>query len=338
MTAKPRIAIYGTGQFGGMAARFALDKGWPIVAAYNRAGDKIGRDLGDVIGLGRSIGVLVQDCDTADFSGLDADVGLVFTTNVMAQNLPAYERLPGAGVNVLCHGGQSYHPFASDPAIAARVDALARAKGVTFTGCGIWDMSRIWSGLLAIGPTTELESLVHRSITDAKGQAINPTQARQVGIGMSLAEFEESGLRQSPLAISYTTVPALVLETAGFTVASRTAEIEPITFDSDVDAEFLGGMLAAGTCVGTRIIGHITTAEGPTVRVEIELRLFRDGDVEHMAWDVQGKPRTRIRVERDDSGHATAASLFNRIPDVIAARAGVVTVAELGPLKSSARA
>ena len=338
MPAKPRIAIYGTGQFGGMAARFALEKGWPIVAAYNRAGDKVGRDLGEVIGLGREIGVIVQDCDTADYSTLDADVGLVFTTNILKQNLPAYERLLGAGVNVLCHGSEAYHPFASDAEAAARIDALAKANGVTFTGSGIWDMSRIWSGLLVIGPCTEIDSLVHRSITDAKGQAINPAQARQVGIGMTLEEFAQSGLPSSPLAISYTTVPALVLETAGYTVTSRTAHIEPIVFDEAIDAEALGGILPAGTCVGTRIVGRLETAQGPTIRVEIELRLFQEGEVEHMFWEVFGKPRTRIRVERDNPGHATAANLFNRIPDVLAARPGIVTVAELGPLKTSALA
>lgn len=338
MPAKPRIVIYGTGQFGGMAARFALEKGWTIVAAYNRAGEKIGKDLGEVIGLGRSIGVPVQDCDTADYSQLQADAGLVFTTNVLQQNFPAYERLLGAGMNVLCHGGQSYHPFASDPAIAAKVDAIAKAKSVTFTGGGIWDMSRIWSGLLLIGPATQIDGMLHRSITDAKGQAINPAQARQVGIGMTLEEFAQSGLATSRLAISYTTVPALVLETAGYTIKARTGHAEPITFDEDVDAEFLGGMMKAGTCVGSRIIGTIETVEGPTVRVEIELRLFRDGDVEHMAWELSGKPRTRIRVEREDAGHATTACLFNRVPDVIAARPGIVTVAELGPLKHSALA
>lgn len=335
-TTKPRIVIYGTGQFGGMAARFALEKGYSIVAAYNRAGDKVGKDLGEVIGLGRSIGVIIQDCDTADYSKLQADVGLIFTTNILKQNFAAYERLLGAGINVLCHGSEAYHPFASDPETAAKIDALAKSNNATFTGSGIWDMSRIWSGLLVIGPCTEIDSLLHRSITDAKGQAINPAQARQVGIGMTLDEFATSGLPGSPLAISYTTVPALVLETAGFTITKRTAHIEPIVFESDIDAEFLGGVLKAGTCVGTRIIGAIETKQGPTVRVEIELRLFQKGEVEHMYWEVFGKPRTRIRVERDNPGHATAANLFNRIPDVMAARSGAVTVAELGPLKTSA--
>jgi 2,4-diaminopentanoate dehydrogenase len=44
-------------------------------------------------------------------------------------------------------------------------------------------------------------------------------------------------------------------------------------------------------------------------------------------------PRTRVRIERDDSAHATASNLFNRIPDVIAARPGIVLVSQLGPMQ-----
>jgi 4-hydroxy-tetrahydrodipicolinate reductase len=63
--------------------------------------------------------------------------------------------------------------------------------------------------------------------------------------------------------------------------------------------------------------------------------MFKPGEVEHMFWEVEGKPRTRVRVERDDSAHATAGNLFNRIPDIIAAPPGIVPVYQLGPLKST---
>ena len=74
---KPRIVIYGTGQFGQFITRLAVEKGFPVVAAFNRAGEKIGQDLGRVAGLERDIGVVVQDCDQADFSKLNADIGIV---------------------------------------------------------------------------------------------------------------------------------------------------------------------------------------------------------------------------------------------------------------------
>jgi 4-hydroxy-tetrahydrodipicolinate reductase len=68
------------------------------------------------------------------------------------------------------------------------------------------------------------------------------------------------------------------------------------------------------------------------------LRLFREGEVEHMFWSLDGKPVSSIRTEREDSGHATAACLFNRIPDVVAARPGIVLLSEMGPMKHTALA
>ena len=334
--AKPRIVIYGTGQYGQHVARFAVQKGWTIVAAYNRAGDKVGQDLGRLAGLGRDLGVIVQDCDTASFESLDADLGVVTMTNLLRVNLPAYERLMNAGLNVLCHGSEAYYPYGNDPVTAAQIDALAKQRGVTFTGSGIWDMSRIWSGILVAGPCTEIRSLFHSSITDVHGQALNAQQARQVGAGMTLAEFEAAGLHKSPIAKTYKTIPEHVLAALGYTITDARTAIEPVIFDVPVESALLGGTIAAGMCVGTRILADIETREGVTAHAEIDLRLFRPGEIEHMFWEVRGKPTSRVRIERDDSAHATAACLFNRIPDVIAAPPGIVLISQLGPLKTTA--
>ena len=57
--------------------------------------------------------------------------------------MAAYERLMNAGINVICHGAESYFPWGADRQLAERIDAVARRNGVTFTGTGIWDFSRI---------------------------------------------------------------------------------------------------------------------------------------------------------------------------------------------------
>ena len=64
--------------------------------------------------------------------------------------------------------------------------------------------------------------------------------------------------------------------------------------------------------------------------------VVRPGEVEHMLWTVEGRPSLTITTERRDSAHATAGSFFNRIPDVIAAPPGIVTISEMGPLKHTA--
>lgn len=335
---KPRIVLYGIGQYGGYVARFAVEKGWPIVAAYNRAGPKIGQDLGRVIGLDRDIGVTVQDCDTASFDKLEADIGVVAQTNLLSVNFAAYERLMSAGLNVICHGAQSYYPHGCDPETADRIDALARARGVTFTGTGIWDMSRIWAGILVAGPCTEITSLFHSSITDCEGQTVNLEQARQVGIGMTVEEFEQQGMGLNPVAFSYKTIVELVLLKLGFDVTGSSVSVEPVVFDEAIPNPWSEQPIPAGICVGTRVVCETGTAQAVTGRAEIELRLFREGDVEHMFWSVDGKPRSRLRTEREDSAHATAACLFNRIPDVIAAAPGIALITAMGPVGTTALA
>src|SRR3546814_8862043 len=64
----PRIIVYGIGKYGQYIVRFAVQKGWPIIAAYNRAGEKIGQDAGLLSGLDAPLGVRVQDCDTASYN------------------------------------------------------------------------------------------------------------------------------------------------------------------------------------------------------------------------------------------------------------------------------
>ena len=73
----PRLAIHGIGFVGQELIRLATSKGWPIVAAYNRAGDKVGQDIGRIAGLNRDLGVTVQDSDAADYTGLSADIALI---------------------------------------------------------------------------------------------------------------------------------------------------------------------------------------------------------------------------------------------------------------------
>lgn len=335
-TDRPRIVIYGVGQYGQFITRFAAAKGWPIVAAFNRAGPKVGQDLGRVAGLDRDLGVVIQDGDRADYDGLQADIGVVALTNILSINLPAYRRLLGAGLNVICHGSESYHPYVNNPEVAAEIEALARDQGVTFTGAGIWDMSRIWSGILVAGPCTEVTSLFHSSLTDIAGQVVNKEQAHTIGTGFSLEEFERAGHYQNPIAKTYKGISVMVLEALGYTVTDTRVGIEPIVFDEPYESGLMECVIPAGDCVGIRMAIDTSTREGVSARSEIDIRLFQEGDVEHMFWSVAGLPTSRVRVERDQSAHATAGCLFNRIPDVIAAAPGIVLVSQLGPLKHSA--
>lgn len=88
--------------------------------------------------------------------------------------------------------------------------------------------------------------------------------------------------------------------------------------------------------MGIRMRSKTTTRQGAIGTATVDSRIIKPGEIEAMYWSVEGKPRTRTHVERLDSADATVANLFNRIPDVIAARPGIVPVFEMGPLKPTA--
>jgi 2,4-diaminopentanoate dehydrogenase len=326
---KPRIVIYGAGQYGLEAARIAIEKGWPIVAAFNRAGKKIGQDLGRVAGLDRDIGVIVQDCDTADYSAVDADVAIVAVFDRLKLNLPAYTRLMNAGLDVICHGAEAYFPQGADPDLAREIDALAKKNGVSFTGTGIWDFSRIWSGILVAGPSTRIKSFFHRSVTDAESANV---QLMMV-CGVSMTQEEYAAKSQNMIGGLYKLIPHHVLHALGYTVTKVTERREPVLADVPVFCRMLGRDLAPGICLGTRIIAEVETEEGVSAAAHIELRILPQGEVEHMVWSIDGKPASKVRVDRTDSVHTSAACLVNRAPDVMAAPPGIQLVSQLGPLK-----
>ncbi len=328
---KPRLAVYGTGQYGLEAVRIAAGYGWPIVAAWNRAGSKVGQDIGALAGLDRKLGVCVADCETAEFSASGADAAIVTVTDRLASNMPAYERLLGAGINVICHGAEAYFPIGADATLAARIDALAKKSGVSFTGTGIWDHSRIWAGILAAGPATRIDHFFHKSITDA--EAANLALMRVCGVGMTQDEFaQHMGGQLGPIGGLYKLIPHLVLYALGYHITFVEERREPVLSDRPTWCRLLEAELAPGMVIGTRIVATVKTAEGVRAETHIELRILPDGESEHMVWEISGMPASKVRVDRTHAVHTSAACLVNRVPDVIAAAPGVRLVSELGVL------
>ena len=327
----PRIAFFGLGQYGQAAARITAGYGWPIVAAWNRSGEKVGQDLGRVCGLERDLGVTVEDCNVTDFEASGAQVAIVAVTDRLSLNMAIYEHLLRAGINVICHGAESYFPIGADAKLAVQIDALAKENGVSFTGTGIWDHSRIWAGILAAGPATRIESFFHKSITDA--EAANIQLMRVCGVGMKQDEFaQHMGGQLGPIGGLYKLIPHQVLHALGYEVTNVAERREPVLSDTPTYCRLLDETFEPGRVIGTRIVATVETREGVSAETHIELRILPAGECEHMVWHINGMPQSKVRVDRTHAVLTSAACLVNRAPDVIAAEPGIRVVSELGVL------
>lgn len=335
---KPKIAIHGIGNVGCRLIRFCNMKGLEVVAAYNRSGDKVGKDIGTLAGLNKTLGVRVEDVSRARFDQLDANIMLNTAGDYLDQNWPFYERVLGAGINLISHSTQSYNPFFENPGIAEKIDRLAKAKGVTFCGAAIWDSTRIWPAIVAAGTCLEIDSVVHTAHAEIGRQGAQ-FERLCAGVGLSMAEYMSGFANvETPYTLSrFTHGPVvMLLQHLGCTVLSVNKFDEPITFDEAVYSPYSKQEFAAGTVVGTRNNIEVQTAEGIVGKACMEYRLFKENEAEILRWDINGMPGLSVSVERKDTANLSAASLFNRIADVLRAPAGIVEITKLGPLKSSA--
>jgi 2,4-diaminopentanoate dehydrogenase len=332
--ARPRVVICGAGYYGGFVAQALEDSGYELVGAYNRAGPKIGQDIGRVTWRNRDFGVFVEDIATADLKKVKADVAICTQSDDLCKDMPSYTRLMEAGINIISLAMEAYYPFGSDPERAAEIDAIARRNKVTFTGSGIHDMSRIWSGIIACGQCTQLESIYHESLTDAADQVLPERLAGGMTmLGTTVEEYLAKGVHKARLWPVYTVTLEHVLTALGYTVVEKGCRVEPIVWDEPLENERLNLVVPAGRVLGTRTIGFVKTREGVTGNVKTEARICRKGEVDHMLWRIEGKPCSEVIVKRRNADYTNAACLVGRVKDVMAATPGIVPVSQYGPLQ-----
>ena len=331
---KPRIVIYGTGRYGCDCVRMAQAKGWPVVAAFNRAGSKVGQDIGRLAGLDKDLGVIVENADVADYQAIEADIAIVTTSDRLSHNIEGYERLLTAGLNVLSHGTESYFPSAADPNLAAKIQRWAEDANVTFTASGIWDMSRIWSGILCAAPCIGIRALHHASRTNL---GMRKVHAELAGIGLSHKAFQATRVEQAgPIGELYKLVPWQVTAALGFEVVKVVERREAMLFDRPMYAAGLGRDIPAGEPAGLRVLVEVTTAQGVPAHAHIELGLSEKDQMDFMRWTVDGEPGSTVHVDREVGSVGSATSMINRVRDVINAPPGIQEVFRLGPAKHSA--
>ena len=192
-TMPEKVLIYGAGGIGQAVARLVAERGW-AVGAVNRAGEKVGRDLGELTAVPSLQGCVIADSETCDLATCGADIAVVAVHDRLSETIDHHRRLLNAGLNVICVGGESSNPIDVDPALADEIDHLARDNGVTFTGCGLWDAYRIWTLKTLAGPCTELRAIHHRSVTDVN--RFGPEVVRLARIGDDPAELDGDGVME----------------------------------------------------------------------------------------------------------------------------------------------
>lgn len=313
------VAQYGIGPIGAEIARLLLSKPWiKLVAAVDIDPQKIGKYIGQVIGLGHDVGVkITRDLDTK------ADVVCHSTGSRLREVAPQLEDLLGRGAHVVSTCEELSYPI--DAAIRGELDQVARANNVTLLGTGVnpgFVMDKL--ALTVTSVCQKIDSVDIIRIQNASTRR-EPLQ-RKVGAGMSPQEFRKAvdagkikhmGLRESLLMVGH----GLGVE---FEHVSD-EKIEPIVAQREVVTQYL--RVAPGQVAGV----HQTIDGRGKINVRLELRMYVGA--EDIAADrviVKGVPDVEMEIKGGIHGdRATAAMVVNAIPRVMQAHPGVLTMDDI---------
>ncbi|MEP0548708.1 MAG: dihydrodipicolinate reductase [Rhodothermales bacterium] len=330
LTSSPlRVIQYGLGPIGLACVRTVLSKAdtgqIELVGAIDVDPQKVGRDVGDLLGSGETTGIVVSDDAARTLDEARPDVVLHTTSSFLPGVRDQLLGCVRAGVHVVSSTEELSFPFDRHPALAAELDEAAEDAGVVLVGTGVnpgYAMDTL--ALTATGVCVGVSRVHVERIVDA-GLRRGPLQ-RKVGAGISEADFEEKkatgkfghiGLRESLLMIA---------DGLGWPLDAINESLRPMIADRAHRTPHV--TVEEGAVTGIR--HSITGAVGGEVVISLDLRMYVGAEDPRDRVRVEGDPPVELVVPGGIFGDtATVATLVNTAALVGEARPGLRTMAEL---------
>ena len=323
-----RAIVYGVGAMGSIVARLLLDRGVEIVGAVARSPEKVGRDLGEVAGLGVRTGVTVE-ADARRALAAGADIAIVSVASYLSVMFDHFRLCLEHGTNVVTIEEEAVYPWSTAPELAAERDRIGKENGATLAASGAQDV--YWLHLVGVlmGAAHRIDSVSGRCTWNADDYG--PEVARHVHVGDTEEEFRRYLAEEGwPDFVVRATLEALIAEVE-LTPVKVTPSVVPVLAEVDRTSRALGQMIPAGRIVGVVDSVTIATEEGPVFSFEMGGRIYEPGEADMNEWIVRGEPEElHLRNDRVPTRLITCTTLVNRIPDVINAEPGLVTLDRLG--------
>jgi hypothetical protein len=329
-----KVISYGVGAVGGLIVKFLLNKeGLEIVGAIDVAKDKVGKDLGQTLELDRKVGVEISNSLDSVLSKAKADVAVHATSSYLKDTFPQIASLLKHEVNVVSTCEELSYPHVTEPALAKKLDDLAKKHDVTVLGTGI--NPGFLMDTLVITLTAACEKIEKIGVTRVMNAATRrlPFQ-KKIGAGLTVEEFRQNiknrkitghvGLEQSIAMIASALSWKLDKTVAG--------SVELVVADKNVESKDI--KVKPGQVAGLKQKAK-GILDGKEVIV-LDFQAYIGAQEEFDAITIEGVPTIRQKIQPCVHGDmGTVAMAVNAIPKVINAPAGLFTMKDL-PLPSAA--
>lgn len=345
---KIKVVQYGCGKMSLYTMRYAIEQGMEIVGAIDINPDVIGKDIGEIIGDNNTYGVNVVSVDDAEevLRNTNPDICIVTTMSLMNDIKESLLLCAKLGINAITTCEEAFYPMNSIPNLTKEIDRLAKENNCTITGSGYQDA--FWGNLI-----TTIAGATH-NITKIKGSSSYNVEdygialAKAHGAGLTLEEFDrdiasvdeisdeerKELINKGEYSPSYMwNVNGWLCEKFGLHVKNQIQKCVPETYKEDIDSKTLGMVVKAGNATGMSAVVTTETEEGIILETKCVGKVYAPDEFDINEWTVIGEPDTTVTIKRPCTVELTCASVVNRIPDLINAKAGFVPTADMPDLE-----
>ena len=325
-----RVAHFGLGPIGAAVVKqVATRPGFKAVAAIDIDPAKVGRDLGDVVGLPRRLGVKVSADAARILKSSKPNVVVMCTGSSVAAVLPQIETILKSKTAIVTTTEELAYPGYTHIRQARQIHAWARKAKVAVLGTGVnpgFAMDALPIALTAV--CERVDRVVVNRIQDARIRRL-PFQ-QKIGAGLTTEQFMRKVDDGSVRHVGLTESIAMIADALGWTLDRISDDIQPKLAAVTVASEFLA--VDPGYVCGIIQDGAGYRKGDAVIRLHMEAYLGAPETYD--AVEIDGSPRLSMKLAGGIHGDvATASIVVNSIPHVLRASPGLHTMRDL-PLPS----
>jgi len=321
-----RVAHVGLGPIGAAVVKqVAARPGFKIVAGIDIDPAKAGRDLGDVVGLPRRLGLKVSADPAKALKSSKPHIAVLCTGSSIASVMPQIDTILKSKTAIVTTTEELSYPGYTHIRQARQIHAWARKAKVAVLGTGVnpgFAMDALPIALTAV--CERVDRVTVNRIQDARIRRL-PFQ-QKIGAGLTTEQFQKKVEDGSVRHVGLTESIAMIADALGWTLDRISDDIQPKLAAVTVASEFLA--VDPGYVCGIIQDGAGYRRGDSVIRLHMEAYLGAPETYD--AIDIEGSPRLAMKLAGGIHGDvATASIIVNSIPHVLKASPGLHTMRDL---------
>jgi hypothetical protein len=325
-----RVMHFGLGPIGAaIVKQVAARPGFKIVGGIDIDPAKAGRDLGDVVGLPKRLGVKVVADAAKGLKSAKPDVVVLCTSSSIKKVMPQVETVLKSKTSIVSTTEELSYPGYTHIRHARQIHAMAKKAKVAVLGTGVnpgFAMDALPIALTAV--CERVDRVVVNRVQDARIRRL-PFQ-QKIGAGLTTEQFQKKVDDGSVRHVGLTESVAMIADALGWTLERITDDIQPKLASVTISSEFLA--VDPGYVCGIIQDGVGYRKGEPVIKLHMEAYLGSPDTYD--AVEIEGSPNLSMKLVGGIHGDvATASIVVNSIPKVLGAAPGLHTMRDL-PLPS----